>query len=1234
MLPHAASAQTDVIRGRIVGPDSQPVERATISATSLSGNITRTTRTDKAGRYTIAFPSDEGDYYVNVAAIGFATKRFEIKRTADQQILIGDARLQRVAAQLDAVTVRAQRQKPGRDDFRPDIGGSERQVNSGGLPVDQLGDLAALAASLPGVQLIPSADGGPNGFSVLGLTPDQNATTLNGLNFNGSNIPRDANVSTSLATSPYDVSRGGFSGGLLQMRTGRASNFIIRTSSATLDAPPLQWTDRAGRSLGQQYTNLSASGLFSGPIATNKAFFNVAYQIGRRQSDFQSLLNTGALGLQTAGVAQDSVSRFLSILSGAGVPTRPGGVPSNRGTNQALVLGSFDFTPPSSTSGQAFNLTYNASLFSSDAVTGSTTELPSHSGDHTNWQAGISARHTNYFGFGVLSETSVGVSANRNYGSPYLDLPNGAVRVNSIFPDGTSSVQSLSFGGNPAMGTSATTQSAQATNQLSWFSENNKHRLKLTSELRRDAYGQDLTTNRLGTFTFNSLADLQAGRPASFTRQLSSRRRSESEYVAGLSLGDSYTPTSDLQIQYGVRLDGNRFNISPVLNPDVEQALGVHNDHVPNDVYASPRVGFAWTYGQAQQVGGFEGAMRGPRAVVRGGIGVFQSTPTASSIGSALDNTGLSNAVQQLACVGAAAPTPDWAAYLASQGAIPSECADGTTGTPFASVAPNVTMFDPHYAAPRALRSNLNWGGTAFSRFALSADVTYSLNMHQASTYDLNFDPTQRFALNDEANRPVYASASGIVPGTGAISASQARIAPAFTHVSELRSDMESQSRQLSLSLAPITFNSSFTWRVGYVYGNNRERYRGFTSTAGDPTTVDWSRGTFDSRHQIMYSFTYNAFDWVRIGWNGSFRSGNPYTPMVASDINGDGYANDRAYIFDPSATADTAVANGMRALLATGSTSARDCLRSQLGRVAARNSCQGPWLSSATMSFQFNPIKVRMPQRTNLSFQISNPLGAADILMHGENHLHGWGQPAFPSSQLLFVRGFDPATQRYRYEVNQRFGATSVSQTATRLPVTLTALLRVDVGPSFERQMLMRMLDQGRRSPGQKAPEVMLKAYSSFGLPNPMAVILRQADTLELTSPQADSVAVLNRWFTIKLDSIWSPVAKFLSQLPDDYNQDVAYDRYREAREASVDALMEIAPDITHLLTAAQIRKLPSYVSPMLDHRYLASIRAGSSGGGLGMIMMPGGGGAVSFGGAAGAGERVQVIIKSGSPN
>mgnify|MGYP001068444361 CR=1 FL=1 len=66
---------------------------------------------------------------------------------------------------------------------------------------------------------------------MLALGADQNATTLNGLAFGGSSLPRDANVSTSLVTTPYDVARGNFSGGLLNVRTLPGSNYIVRATS-------------------------------------------------------------------------------------------------------------------------------------------------------------------------------------------------------------------------------------------------------------------------------------------------------------------------------------------------------------------------------------------------------------------------------------------------------------------------------------------------------------------------------------------------------------------------------------------------------------------------------------------------------------------------------------------------------------------------------------------------------------------------------------------------------------------------------------------------------------------------------------------------------------------------------------------------------------------------------------------------------------------------------------------
>ncbi|HET6761908.1 MAG TPA: TonB-dependent receptor, partial [Gemmatimonadaceae bacterium] len=693
----ASAQQVDVIRGQVVGPESQPLEDARVTATSLSGNVNRGARTDKNGRYTITFPGGEGDYFVEVSAIGYAARRFEVKRTADQEILVADAKLQRAAGMLDTVRVTGQRDRVDRNDATPDISGSERPVDNRALAADQQGDIAAMAASLPGVTLVPGQDGDPSGFSVLGLSPDQNNTTLNGMQFGGSNLPRDAAVSTSLVTTPYDVSRGGFSGAQFQIRGRPGSNYIARTMSLNLDAPQLQWTDRAARSLGQQYSNVSVGGLLSGPIKYDQSFYNFSYQLGRRSNDLRTLLNTDPIGLQTSGIARDSVARLLAILQQLGIPTVTGQLPTNRLGQQGSVFGTLDFTPQSSSGGHSFNFVTNANWNRQTPASSLSTELPAHSGDRTNWSGGLQGRHSNYFGFGILSETSVGTSRSRNYGTPYLEMPSGTVRITSTFPDGSTGLKTVAFGGSSTMNTSQTNTGTEFSNHLSWFSGNNKHRIKFTSELRRDAFTQNQQTNVLGSFTFNSLAALEAQQPSSFNRQLSPRIRDGSQYISGVSLGDSYRKSDNLQLQFGVRLDGNRFTSTPALNPDLVQVFGERNDRVPNHLYFSPRVGFSWSYGTAPEIAGFAGAVRGPRAVVRGGIGMFQNTPNTTLISGAIDNTGLPNALQQLICAGAATPPPDWSSYASDPSSVPTQCTDGSI---FASTVPNVTFFAKDYAAP------------------------------------------------------------------------------------------------------------------------------------------------------------------------------------------------------------------------------------------------------------------------------------------------------------------------------------------------------------------------------------------------------------------------------------------------------------------------------------------------------------------------------------------------------
>jgi len=1145
-----------------------------------------------------------------------------VKRVADEEILIADAKLSYAAQNLDTVQIAGERNRVHRNTGTEDLSGTERGVSASNLAADQQGDLAAMAASIPGVQFLPGADGDPSGFSVLGLTSDQNSTTLNGLNTGASNLPRDAGISSSLVTSPYDVSRGGFSGGQFNVRSRPGSNFKVRSTSLNLDAPALQWTDPAGRALNQEFSNASFGGAISGPITFDKAFYNLAYQVGRRANDLQTLLNTSPVGLQAAGVAPDSVSRLLSILSTNGIPATVAGIPNQRANDQLSVFGALDWAPPSSLTGQALNLSFNGSVSQQSPASGLTTATPANSGDRTNASGGFQLRHTNFYGI-FLSETNLGFNGSRNVAEPYLVLPNGSVLINSTFADGTNGVNVITFGGSPSLNNTQSSTGFAFNNQLSWFSLDNKHRLKMTTELRRDDYTAEQTQNMFGTFRYNSLAEFETGRPASFTRLLEPQTLSTGQWVAGASLGDAFRINRDFQLQYGVRVDANRFSDLPNRNVVVEETFGVRNDRAPSFIGVSPRVGFSWSYGQAPQIPGFEGAVRGPRAVVRGGVGVFQNTPQVRLTQGALNNTGLATGIQNLACAGGAAPVPDWATFGLDPANIPTTCADGSLGSVFSNARPNVTLFADDFRPQQSIRGNIQWNGPVLdNRFTATAEVTYSRNRFQQSFIDLNFDGTERFANGAEGNRPVFVEPTSIVPLNGAIAPGANRISTRFNRVAQQLSDLEGESKQFTLRVQPTRFSTGLTWSVAYVFSDVRDQVRGFQNTAGDPRVVEWAQAQFNTPHQVSYNLGYNFFDLVRVNWFGSFRAGNPFTPLVSGDVNGDGYSNDRAFIFDQASAYDPAVGNAMQALLASTSPEARRCLEAQAGQIAGRNSCRGPWIQTANLSLSINPLKIGLPQRATLSFNVSNPLGAADLLVHGEDGIKGWGQARIPDPTLLYVRGFDPVTQRFRYDVNQRFGNVSPQLSAIRAPVALTVQLRFDLGPTREKQVLTQTLDRGRSLDGNKATVASLRAqYSNGGLPNPMATIIRQADTLKLSGPQADSLATMNRWYLIRLDSIWAPVIKRFAELPETYDRQTAFEEYTKARQGSVDLLLRLAPRMNALLTKEQKRKLPPFIAVYLDKRYLNSIRNGTAGTGFGL---PGG---FDIGAMGGGGMRTIEI-------
>jgi hypothetical protein len=402
----------------------------------------------------------------------------------------------------------------------------------------------------------------------------------------------------------------------------------------------------------------------------------------------------------------------------------------------------------------------------------------------------------------------------------------------------------------------------------------------------------------------------------------------------------------------------------------------------------------------------------------------------------------------------------------------------------------------------------------------------------------------------------------------------------------------------LQLRLTPLRFVPIryFSWRLAYTFQDVKEQQRGFSSTVGNPLDVYWAPATNTSRHQITYNLGYFFFRAIAVSWNGSINSGRPYTPMIAGDVNGDGYSNDRAFIADPASISDPAQAASMQKLLANTSPEARACLMRQLGQLAARNSCEGRWNFTGDLIVRIDAARLRLPRKTSIEFGFENPLGGADLLINGSSNLRGWGQGLQPvDATLLHVRGFDPATNRFTYEVNEQFGTARRSLIKLRQPVRMTMLVKIGLGPVREKQNLDRSLQAGRTRPGQKATAASLKQQGVSSLPNPLTSVLRQAQLLELTRVQEDSLARLSRRYAARLDSIWSVASERLATVPDAFELEPAWHYYLEARQSALDLMIVIGPLIRELLTGKQWRKLSMPLANAIDVRYLNAVRSGS---------------------------------------
>lgn len=1195
------TTRADVIHGRVTGQDTVGIANAQVAAVDTANRTTpHLTRTDAHGNYSITVDNGSGTYMVAVTMLGYGPQRRTITRGADGTVPRADFKLSQVAAALGAVRSVGERPKVARSDvgFDNSVGGTTSFVStSNGLTGDFTGDLTLALSTIPGITVIPSATGGLPQVSAYGITGDQNGLILNGLGFGGS-IPRDG-FRTGVVTSSYDPSRGGFAGIQTSVRMTPGTNLVQRNVHATLDAPSLQWTTPIAQQLATRYDQQIVSGTASGPIVLDHVFYASSFQFQRRTSGLTSLVSADPNALAALRISPDSVHQLLSELAPTGIPVFVPDVPGSRQNIETRVAGRLDWVPhpaPPPAPGIIFfqqNATQDAyyiqgggTIRDNDGAMIGSTSLPSFGGEQTHRDGWAQFTAAKYLPKSILNESSIGISGSVDRTSPYLDLPSARILVASSLANGDAGLTMLSVGGSSQPRTESRNWQTEIRNQSSWNTWNRRHSVSLTLSGTEDGYAID-QDGGYGSYVFNSLADFSAGVPASYSRTLTARNNSGHAYTGAIGLGDTYvtrapstTPqlgftSPPLTIQYGLRVEANHFSSHPGFNPQIDSVFGLRTDHVPSTVAVMPMLGFQAFF--LKPLTGTAGIFFGPRMSLSGGIREYRGSIAARTVDAYSRQTGLPDAVRQLYCVGDATPAPAWQTFENSASSIPTACANGAAGSPLAQTTPPVALFAPDYQLFESWRPQLNAGYQIASSWRVNANVTYTLNRHAPGPYDVNFDGTQRGMLPSEGNRPIFMSASSIVPSTGATAWTESRVSPSFAHVAESRSQLESETRTLGGTLSYFTFllrpGNTWGFTAGYTYSDSREQYFGFGSTDGDPRAVNWSRGSNQAKHVITMTVNRHVERLGNAALFGRIQSGSPFTPTVIGDINGDGYSNDRAFIFNPAAVGDTGIANPMSRLL-NGSGAARDCLSRQLGRIAGRNSCVGPW-AFTNLSLQLTPDAYRfgMGNRGQISFFINNILSGVDQAVHGANKLHGWGQQAFADPTLLTVRGYDATAQRFKYAVNPTFGSTAVYRNTFRQPFMLTVDFRLEVGPDRESQYLEMLLAPRKADKVKILSEPQIKQRIMRGN-NPIDQILFVKDSLKLTDAQIDSMRKLGQKFVTTRDSIAAAVAHYLAQRNGDYGGAEVRAVWHSAGLASYTVFVKTLRSVVDMWTPEQIER------------------------------------------------------------
>lgn len=899
-----------------------------------------------------------------------------------------------------------------------------------------------------------------------------------------------------------------------------------------------------------------------------------------RTSDIPSLVDPPEALLREFGLIQDSVARLRALLSAQGITatSTAGGSGARTTLGSAYLSTEWNFASASS-------LRFSVYASTSRNRNGGLAALsfPSLGTTSSRQNGRLLVQARTYF-VGAIAEATASASLVESSTRPDRSGAVGVVPLGGI--DGALS--------NVRFGSGAPEYSSRQRNfdlraELSWIVGNGTHRPRVGAMLSTGEVKTAIREGFSGTYWYTSLDDLAVNQPASYRRIIGAATTTGRTTSMSAWVGDVWRAHRRLGIEAGLRLDHLALGAELERNAVVATQFGLLTDKVPSVTALVPRIGAALLLKERKTIRmrDRDGAMRTfeyidlnaalgmPQGNVGTGVtlfGTFGAYPGAFGPARAAalgDRTGLPGTRRELACVGQATPRPDWSL---NEGARFEECVDGTTSGSFAARQARVAAFGREFRPPIAWRANVGLAGLRFGQWQVGGGIVFSHTRAQESSVDLNLDRSTGFRLPHEGNRPVFVAPAEIDSRSGVIAPSASRIVRDYGAVDAIVSDLTSTAVQTRVTVLPPAVFNRLYFSLDYVRSTLNYDQRGSRgSTAGDPMDVERVSGA-GAKHQFI-AMTTTRVGKVDLGIRLNLHSGTRFTPMVSSDLNGDGLANDRAFVPGVASSPD-ALNEEFARFLSEAPTAVAKCLGQQVGVLANHNSCVGGWRAQLDLSADVRPPeRLGLGSRLRVSVRFLNA-GAALMRLAGLSgaSAQGWQQQ---DERLLFVTGFDPSAQRYQYRVNPAFGRALESGLGARAFPPFQVQLGVEIALGGRvSQTITRQLGL-LPEPGVKRDYASIQQALRGLMPSPAAKVLMLRDSLALDTKQQEVISQVDGRYMAKLDSLFEPAALVALEQQAGLNDAILMRAYAPMLEAAFAIRLAARDEVLLALSKDQIAKL-----------------------------------------------------------